>query len=39
MNLINWDIIRQPLNWATVFLMVMFALIFVALVFPEPSQS
>ncbi len=25
MNIINWDIIRHPLNWLTIILMVMIA--------------
>lgn len=38
-SLINWELIRQPYNWVIVFVMCVFALIFLAFVFPQASSS
>lgn len=38
-KLINWDLLKSPYNWITVFLMCSFALIFLALVFPQSSNQ
>lgn len=35
MQLLNLDVLRQPLNWLTVFLMCSFALIALSLIAPE----
>lgn len=36
---INFAIIKQPLNWVTVFLMCAFALILLHLIFPQAKQE
>lgn len=36
-QLINWALIREPYNWIMVFVMCAFALIFLAIVFPQSS--
>lgn len=38
-SLINWGLLKEPYNWIIVFLMCAFALILLALVFPEGSPS
>lgn len=38
-ELINWDLIRNPYNWAITVLMVFFGLFLLALVSPEISKS
>lgn len=38
-SLINWELLRQPYNWIIVLAMCVFALIFLALVFPQASSS
>ena len=35
MEWINLDLMRNPLNWATVFLMCLFALVLLALLAPQ----
>lgn len=35
MKLINMELIGNPYNWVVVFVMCVFALIFLALVFPQ----
>lgn len=37
--LINWELLKQPYNWLIVLIMCLFALIFLALVFPQASSS
>lgn len=37
-QLINWELLKQPYNWIVVFLMCVFALIFLSLVFPEATN-
>ena len=39
MQLINWDIISHPYNWATILIMALFGLMLLALVSPEPSME
>ncbi len=39
MEIINWPLIANPYNWATVLLMALFGLILLALMFPEPSTE
>lgn len=36
---LNWDLLKQPLNWVIVFVMCTMALFFLAIVFPEPNAS
>jgi hypothetical protein len=36
---INWELVKQPYNWAVVFLMCVFALALLSLVFPQPSDT
>lgn len=38
-QLINWEILREPYNWVIVFMMCVFALIFLSLVFPQATSS
>ncbi len=38
-RLINVDLLANPLNWATVFLMCVFGAVLIALVFPEPAAD
>ena len=38
-RLLNLDVMANPLNWATVFLMCAFGAILIGLVFPEPAAS
>jgi hypothetical protein len=37
--LINWDLLKQPYNWIIVFVMCVFALIFLSFVFPQATNS
>jgi len=39
MQLVNWDLLKSPYNWVTVFLMCAFALVFLALVSPQAAQE
>lgn len=38
-NLINWELLKQPYNWLMVFIMCIFALLFLSLVFPQATNS
>lgn len=38
-KLINWELLKHPLNWVIVFLMCVFALIALSLVFPEATEG
>lgn len=37
MNLINWRLIGNPVNWVTVFLMVAFASIALTIIMPQTA--
>lgn len=37
MQLLNLDLMKEPLNWVTIFLMCLFALFLLHLTFPEAS--
>lgn len=37
--MINWAIISQPYNWATVLIMAIFAFVLIAVVSPEASEA
>lgn len=37
--LINWELVRQPYNWAVVVLMCLFALILLSLIWPEDADQ
>jgi hypothetical protein len=39
MRLLNTEIMAEPLNWVTVFVMCLFGAALLAIVFPEPSQT
>ena len=39
MRLINWELVRNPYNWVVLFLMTAFALIGLALIFPQLDNS
>ena len=39
MSLLNLDLLREPYNWITVFLMCVFALALLAMIFPPPDLS
>jgi hypothetical protein len=36
---INLDLLKNPLNWATVVIMIAFGLLLLAIVSPQPDQS
>ena len=38
-QLINWEIVRQPLNWLIVGAIFAFWLILIGLAFPEPPAA
>jgi hypothetical protein len=35
----NTEVMREPLNWLTVFLMCAFALLFIGLIFPDQAPA
>ena len=37
--MINWALIKEPYNWATVILITAFALLFFNIVFPQSSPE
>jgi len=39
MNLINWRLIGNPINWVTVFLMVAFAAVALTIIMPEAAGT
>lgn len=38
-RLINWELIRNPLNWVVVYLMVAFAIVALALIDPLGAKG
>lgn len=38
-QLLNWDLLREPYNWIIVFIMCVFALMFLTLAFPQASSE
>ena len=39
MAIVNWALIREPLNWATVVVVCLFGLALLAIVAPEPDDA
>jgi hypothetical protein len=37
-KLINWELAGHPFNWVIVFAMCLFALVFMAMVFPQAKE-
>jgi hypothetical protein len=37
--MINWSLIREPYNWATVIIMAIFAFVLIVVVSPEASEA
>lgn len=37
--MINWSIMREPYNWATVLIMAIFAFVLISVVSPEASEA
>lgn len=37
-SLINWGLIKEPYNWLIVFIMCVFALVFLSLAFPQAAE-
>jgi hypothetical protein len=35
--MLNWELLREPYNWATVIIMALFALVLLSVVSPEQS--
>ena len=38
-QLINWELVRNPYNWVVLFLMTVFAMIALALLFPQLDEQ
>jgi hypothetical protein len=38
-QIINWEIVKHPLNWLTVFAMCLIALVLLAIIFPQQSSQ
>lgn len=38
-QLINWELMREPYNWAVVVLMCLFALVLLSIVWPEGQDQ
>ncbi len=36
---VNFDLLRNPLNWATVVIMIAFGVLLLAVIAPQPSQQ
>lgn len=39
MTLINWDLVKNPYNWIVVFLMCAFAIVALAIIFPQAHST